>query len=138
MIRQETSPPLFTDGYQYDEDKVVMETSKKPYLAVISNHDMATQCALELFSGFMEPIASHISRVGLNFTDRGIPNSADVLPTLRWSNSVLNSIAQTLVNSGVVKSIEEANIVIIPPFARRGLLLGDLEDVEFQTAGDAD
>jgi hypothetical protein len=40
----------------------------------------------------------------------------------RWTNSVLLSISQTLVDTGVVDTIEEENALVIPPFARRSLL----------------
>lgn len=40
----------------------------------------------------------------------------------RWTNSVLLSISQTLVDAGIVGNLEEANAVVIPPFARRELL----------------
>jgi hypothetical protein len=140
-------------------------------MMIISNHAMATQCALELFSGFVEALADLIDEVGGTTEDEmGIKRAdshtdsenvtlplgtvnvmksevqhdgslqvdehkASLSPTTsnpeapsshfngpRWTNSVLQSISQTLVDYGIVDSIEEANGVVIPPFARRNLL----------------
>ena len=107
-------------------------------IAIVSKHSMATQCALEIFSGFMGALTMQVEALGGNTTHvqasvcvrnmkvfdvPGRHDEADVeYNGERWTNSLLLEAAQVLVDTGLVNSTEEANAVIIPPFAKRGLL----------------
>jgi hypothetical protein len=158
--------------------------------SIVSHHNMATQCALEIFSGFVEAVASQINTIGgvtqnewdsaeakeetaqdedvplepvpqasddasadgIAVTERSPPVAGSlgrsVITTVterpraarivsrntryngtRWRNSVLHSFSQTLIECGIVSNIEEANVVVIPPFARRNLLPQQLGQV---------
>ncbi|PGH10895.1 hypothetical protein AJ80_07338 [Polytolypa hystricis UAMH7299] len=123
-------------------------SSMLPMLAIVSHESLPIQCALEIFARFMDAIASRTTTLGglterlsgTNPNDRRefISNSgldelidefrkdpnkfSDAHDANRMVNSVLQDISNALVNVGLVKTIEEANVVVIPPFASRGLL----------------
>ena len=118
---------------------------------------MVTQCALEILSGFMNAVASEIQSLGgitelkpasgassaqgfnvLEFTDRSGSGGAMHLEDYykydgdRWTNSVLLSFSQIMVDTGLVSNLTEANAIVIPPFARRGLLPTEEGNVTFE------
>jgi hypothetical protein len=117
-------------------------------IAIVSIHSMATQCALEIFSGFMSALTRQIESLGGNtahvpasacvrnmkvFDVPGRHDEADVeYNGERWTNSLLVEAAQILVDTGLVSCTEEANAVIIPPFARRGLLPTEPGELHFK------
>lgn len=107
-------------------------------MSIVSAESKAKQCALELFSGFMGGIVDNVKALGGETSyvpapqrirrlhvhevperNSGLDSSYD---GERWTNSVLLSVSRVLVDTGLASSIEEANAVVIPPFARRGLL----------------
>ncbi|KAF2279077.1 uncharacterized protein EI97DRAFT_431291 [Westerdykella ornata] len=117
----------------YHKGKPDTEAIQAECCAVVSENEMPVQCALELFSGFLESIASQITQIGgdtydfsSEFAQTSEPkNRRDIryrYPGKLMANTVLLSISQSLVDAGIVDCIEEANTVVIPPFARRGLL----------------
>ncbi|KAH7084761.1 hypothetical protein BKA63DRAFT_2219 [Paraphoma chrysanthemicola] len=81
---------------------------------------IAEQCALELYSLFIESIASQIETLGgrtMELHAFGEENELD-----RWRNSLLESIANECVTAGLARDIREANTVIIPAFMKHDLL----------------
>ncbi|KAH7094410.1 hypothetical protein FB567DRAFT_585784 [Paraphoma chrysanthemicola] len=81
--------------------------------------NIAEHCALELYSLFMESIASRIETKG------GRTMKLHVLEEEwrdRWRNSLLGSIANECVTAGLARDVPEANTVIIPAFMKHNLL----------------
>ncbi|KAF2011218.1 hypothetical protein BU24DRAFT_495443 [Aaosphaeria arxii CBS 175.79] len=99
------------------------------YLISLSSLPIESQCALEIYSGFINSIASQVEHIDghMSATTDEFANT-NLGSSEIWVNSVMLSLAQVLVDSGLVPNIEEANIVVIPPFARRRLLPGQEED----------
>jgi hypothetical protein len=88
---------------------------------------IANQCALELFSYFMDAVAARIDKLG----GRTVISQKDPgRNETYWSNSVLQSIANECVAVGLAHDVNEANTVIIPAFVKHGLLPEKLHDEE--------
>jgi hypothetical protein len=81
---------------------------------------IAGQCALELFSYFMEAVAARIDKLG--GTTVRIDRNSTQGPFPLLSNSVINSIANECVAVGLAHDVDEANTVIIPAFVKHDLL----------------
>lgn len=76
--------------------------------------------AQEIFSNFLQAATAGITGVnGLTTTSsRNVSLQNDVL----WENSALVSLANILVESALVDSLDEAKLLVIPVFESRGLL----------------
>jgi hypothetical protein len=86
-------------------------------LYFVSNLSLATQCALEIFSGLIQALADSTKSLG------ELTTFEEIAPEDATSGSkLLYDMSKVLVSSGLVPNIEEANAIIIPPFARRRLL----------------
>jgi len=98
--------------------KIAMsEPLPNPCFAIMSSQSLQKQCALEIFSGFLEAVAEKTERVG------GVTKSiGGGYWNTRFKNSTFTAISGILVESGLVTSEIEANAIVIPPFACRGLL----------------
>lgn len=145
--------PDWTDRRMESEPDLEL---REDCIAILSHHTMATQCALEMLSGFMNAVASEVQSLGgrtefetasnallaegfdvFQFADKICHN--EVMPPeiyyeydgSRWTNSVLLSFSRILVDTGLVRSLEEANAIVIPPFAKRGLLPTEEGNVRF-------
>lgn len=81
---------------------------------------LAEQCALELFSYFMEEIASRIEKIGGQ--TETVLNDPSSDRSIRHANSVFDSIARICLKAGLAHDIQEALAVIIPAFFKHGLL----------------
>jgi hypothetical protein len=95
------------------------EEEKRDCLYFISNLSLETQCALEILSGLIQALADSTESLGkLTWPDEfdAHPDEAE------HGCKLLHSMSKALVASGLVPNIVEANAIIIPPFARRGLL----------------
>lgn len=79
---------------------------------------LPNQCALDIFSGFIDAIADFTKKIG-GSTQREDGNHKE---TAGITNFVLHEIAEILVDYGLVNGYIEAYAIVIPPFARRGLL----------------
>jgi hypothetical protein len=89
-------------------------------LAVRTRPDttIAGHCALELFFYFLDAIAARMEKIG----GRTRSISDPLLDTYRWSNAVLESIANECVAAGLAHDAKEAYTVIVPVFLKHDLL----------------
>lgn len=145
--------PDWTDRRMESEPDLEL---REDCIAILSHHTMATQCALEMLSGFMNAVASEVQSLGGRTEFETASNALlaegfdvfqfaykichnEVMPPeidyeydgSRWMNSVLLSFSRILVDTGLVRSLEEANAIVIPPFAKRGLLPTEEGNVRF-------
>lgn len=148
--------PERTDGRTKSKPDSRMGLSET-HIAILSHHAMPTQCALEMLSGFMNAVASEVQSLGgrtsfeavddaslaqandvFEFADIRCHNEPMTLGVYyeydgdRWTNSVLLSFSRILVETGLVRNLEEANAIVIPPFAKRGLLPTEEGVVRFE------
>lgn len=89
-----------------------------------SETTIANHCALEIFAYFMDTMATKIKEVGGRTEQRRLiarhmdPGTNDSGRT----NTVLESISHECVATGLAHDLAEAYTVIVPAFAKRGLL----------------
>jgi hypothetical protein len=114
---QERPAQYYTD--QERLSKSWEEKKKRRCLYFVSNLSVKTQCALEIFSGCIQALAESTESLGkLTW-----PGDFDAHPDeAAYGCRLLHRLSQALVSSELVPNIVEANAIIIPPFARRGLL----------------
>ncbi|KAH7397437.1 hypothetical protein BKA66DRAFT_241867 [Pyrenochaeta sp. MPI-SDFR-AT-0127] len=94
-------------------------TLSDQYVAVDLPYTLPTQCALEIFSGFMTAVAKETTH--LHKLELDVSQPDDRMST-RHCHGFLRAVSQVLVEVGIVNDIRDANTVVIPPFARKGLL----------------
>jgi hypothetical protein len=110
------------------------EVSAKICVAVGLELSLQQHCALELYSGFIDAIASKVREIGHQTEFRRAEgDSLAQNPAARRSNFVLDRISQFLVEEGLVNNMKEAKAVVIPSFAQRGLLPTREGSVIFET-----
>lgn len=104
-------------------------TTSDRYVSVDLPYTLPTQCALELFSGFITAVAGQVT--ALNRCSL-VPNPSDSrVNRSLLSHEWLRAISQVLVDVGIVNDIRDANAIVIPPFVQRELLKDDVEsDIE--------
>jgi hypothetical protein len=91
------------------------------------------QCALELYSCFIEAIAARIENVGgRTVLVRELAESE----VQSWRNSVFASIADECVSAGLAYDVDEAYTVIIPAFRKHNLLPRKVEEEEINHSRD--
>src|SRR6266536_3894001 len=76
--------------------------------------------AQEIFSNFMAALAESIAQGG------GVTREKMTRSHSMWENSALKSLTETLYNSGLVGSMEEASLLIIPPIFNQAELPTEL------------
>jgi hypothetical protein len=89
-------------------------------LAVRTRPDttIAGHCALELLFYFLDAVAARMEKIG----GRTRSISDPLLDTYRYSNTVLESIANECVAAGLAHDAKEAYTVIVPVFLKHNLL----------------
>jgi len=98
---------------------------------------LASQCALELFSYFIDALAARIERVGghtIYGKATSMPNGSE-MPC--WENSVFKSIAEECVSTGLAHNVDEAYTVIIPAFLKRDLVPEEIHSDEVKFSAPA-
>lgn len=105
-----------TEGYQVLGPDV--REQKNPCFFTSSKLPLKNQCALEIFSGLIDTFAQSLS----DKNTQSVSAAETTQCTVRASQDLLINLAQVLVKSDLVNSTEEANAIIIPPFATRDLL----------------
>ena len=96
-------------------------SSDPTYLATTLKLTLRQHCALELLSGFLNALADQVKAIGGE--TRGISReNKDPQGRARRFNTILGEISDILVEEALVSNVEEANAIVIPPFAWRGLL----------------
>jgi hypothetical protein len=83
-------------------------------IAVVTDDNLLKNCTLELFSNFMLSVTAQV---------QAVQGSSQRVGGVRKS-SAIESLAVVVVESGLAETKEEAKSVIVPAFARRGLLPG--------------
>ena len=88
------------------------------HVTLMKKANLVTQCARELFSLFIDAIATEITDIG---------GMTSKLPAKRrsmrvWDNSLLTALANEAVVAGVVETLEEGLELVVPVFLRRHLL----------------
>jgi hypothetical protein len=102
-----------------EPDEAEQQEEKRGCLYFVSNLSLETQCALEIFSGLVQAMADSITSLGELTSPEEIAANPDKAV---HGSDLLHSMSKALVASKLVPNIEEANAIIVPPFARRGLL----------------
>ena len=115
---QAADPDDLSPPFDHTFYKIAMsEPLPDPCFAIISDLSLQKQCALDIFSGFLEAVAEKTKRVG------GVTESiGGGYWNTKFKNSTFVAMSDILVESGLVVSEAEANAIVIPPFACRGLL----------------
>lgn len=90
----------------------------KTYFLTMSQLSLPHQCALEIFSGFLGGIAEITNHVG----GRTVEERREPAGGYNIWNSSFEKLVDALVSSGLVVDRDEARVIVIPPFASRGLL----------------
>ncbi|KAH7007323.1 hypothetical protein EDB80DRAFT_842607 [Ilyonectria destructans] len=130
---------MFLSSLSEPEDRESDEGSDSSetelFIPLPSDSGLPLQCAQELFSLFILAIASNIEKVlGTTTYER---EGADLDREMsrkvrRWDNSVFSMIANEVVNGGLARDVAEAYTLIVPAFARYGIL-PSLEDLPLDT-----
>ncbi|KAH7309117.1 hypothetical protein B0I35DRAFT_441476 [Stachybotrys elegans] len=109
-----------------DDDSSCLESPsadecREVYIERVGYYTATVRFAQELFSLFMLGVASNIDGVKGDMTS--LCDTTDGLPGIkRMSNSIFTSISRALINEKLVEDVGEAEVLIIPAFAKYNLL----------------
>jgi hypothetical protein len=117
IIWHKNNPPTDREAFTWNLTQRTASPGER-CVAVRLNLTLQQQCALELYSGFIDALASKIQALGGETSS--ISYHIEKKP--RWENQVLNNISKIFLDEGLVDDIRVVNAIIIPPFARRRLL----------------
>lgn len=123
-------------------------------IAIKAAHTLQQACALELLSFYMSAIASQQSQIGGTTDvmphplreygrflprDQWHPGSVQVVPSIDlWKNTAVDSLASIIVDAGLVETIAEANLFVIPALFEYDLLPEELGKHELDNQPDKD
>jgi hypothetical protein len=88
--------------------------------------------AAEIFSNFLEAITRYVLEAKGTTVEA---NPGSLWDKTRWRNGVLASISEAAVSSEFVKSLEEVNQLVIPPFTANVILPTALSRLSGQPDG---
>lgn len=102
------------------------------YVAIINEHSLHQECALELLSLFVSVLVSQISWIGGTTRIKRAYELAEPAPheipqpENIWTNTAINGLSTCIVRAGLVDTLAEANAIIIPALFNRDLLPREL------------